>query len=104
MAKSSRKSAERTTNVLAKLPLPEAQWAAIARQLRLAPQQRRIVELILRGCQDKQIVAELGLALPTIRTYLNRVFVRLHVADRMELVLMLFAMSHSVQLGVCNKH
>ena len=89
--------AERTTHVLHELPLPAERWAAIARQLHLAPQQQRIVELILRRFQDKQIAAELGLGLPTIRTYLQRVFHRVGVVDRMELVLMVFALSHSMQ-------
>lgn len=76
------------------LPLPDALWSRIARELRLPRQQVRIVELILRGLCDKQIAAAMGLRVPTVRTYLTRVFERLQVEDRGELVLRIFAMSH----------
>jgi len=66
---------------------------AVVETLQLAPQQARIVELILRGLRDKQIAAELGLGVPTVRTYLKRVFVRVGVQDRVELVLRVFAVA-----------
>ncbi len=75
------------------LPLDSASWMAVVETLQLAPQQARIVELILRGLRDKQIAAELGLGVPTVRTYLKRVFVRVGVQDRVELVLRVFAVA-----------
>lgn len=75
------------------LPLPAEAWADIARVLELAPQQTRIVELILRGKRDKQIATELGLSVPTVRTYLKRVFERVGVQDRVELILRVFAVA-----------
>jgi len=62
-----------------------------ARALDLPPQQARIVSLILQGKRDKQIAAAMGLQRPTVRTHLARIFSRLGVADRMELVLRVFA-------------
>jgi DNA-binding NarL/FixJ family response regulator len=78
------------------LPLSAKQWVALAQSLRLAPQQERIVELILRGMRDKAIASELQLRVSTVRTYLNRTFARLGVDDRMALVLKLFAASHEL--------
>jgi DNA-binding CsgD family transcriptional regulator len=49
------------------------------------------VELILQDKKDKQIAAILGLKRPTVRTYLNRIFIHEGVTDRVELVLSLFA-------------
>jgi len=77
------------------LPLPPDKWRQLLERLQLPPQQIRIVELILRNCCDKQIAAELGLKVPTVRTYLQRTYVRVGVGDRVELILRLFAMSHS---------
>jgi DNA-binding NarL/FixJ family response regulator len=77
------------------LPLPPEKWRQLVERLQLPRQQIRIVELILRNCCDKQIAAELGLKVPTVRTYLQRTYVRLGVSDRVELILRLFAMSHS---------
>lgn len=77
------------------LPLSPERWRAIKNDLHLPPQQARIVELILRDCCDKQIAAEMDLKVPTIRTYLERVFERLGVGNRMGLVLYIFALSQS---------
>ncbi len=46
------------------LPMGWATWKTIANQLGLSPQQTRIVELILRGQQDKEIALLLDLSLP----------------------------------------
>jgi len=73
--------------------MDEATWQAVAAALALSGQQRRIVELILRGRQDKQIAKALDLSVPTVRTYLTRVFVRTNTEDRLGLVLRVFALS-----------
>jgi DNA-binding NarL/FixJ family response regulator len=77
------------------LPLPADKWQQLVEALDLPPQQIRIVELILRNCCDKEIAVALGLKVPTVRTYLQRIYLRLGVSDRVELILRLFAMSHS---------
>jgi DNA-binding NarL/FixJ family response regulator len=78
------------------LPLPAEKWNQLVATLKLPPQQIRIVELILRNRCDKQIAAALGLKVPTVRTYLHRIFERLRVGDRLELVLRLFELSHRI--------
>lgn len=75
------------------LPCDRQLWLAIAAELALSPQQQRIVELLLLGYQDKQIAEELKLSVPTVRTYLKRIFDRVGVADRVELLLHVFAMA-----------
>jgi len=67
-------------------------WQYIVRTLGFSPQQARIVGMILQKKQDKQISTELRLNRSTIRTYLRRVFDRVGVDDRMELVLHVFAL------------
>ncbi len=66
-------------------------WTQIVEALGLSPQQSRVVELILQGMCDKQIAAELRLGVPTVRTHLGRIFQRINVGDRVELVLRVFA-------------
>ncbi len=75
----------------APFPMDAATWQSVAKQLALSPQQTRIVELILCGLQDKDIAAELSLTIPTVRTYLSRIFDRTGVSDRLALVLHIFA-------------
>lgn len=78
------------------LPLPLDKWNELARELALCPQHKRVVELILCCYADKQIVAEMGISKPTLRTYINRIFTRLHVNDRTELIAMVCARSHGL--------
>jgi DNA-binding NarL/FixJ family response regulator len=78
------------------LPLPHALWTQLVETLHLPPQQIRIVELILRNRCDKQIAAALGIKVPTLRTYVQRIYLRMSVSDRQELVLKLFALSHGL--------
>lgn len=78
------------------LPLPTRLWNRMAAQWRLPPQQKRIVELILRNACDKQIAAAMQLSPSTVRTYLGRVFQRLGVHDRLELVLLVLRRSHTM--------
>jgi len=85
------------------LPLAVDLWQNIANQLALAPQQVRIVELILRGLQDKEIVTTLGLSLPTVRTYLSRIFDRVGVSDRIGLVLRIFALAQEIATQQCHQ-
>jgi DNA-binding NarL/FixJ family response regulator len=78
------------------IPLPPALWTRVVETLDLPPQQLRIVELILRNRCDKQIAAALGIRVPTVRTYMHRIYERVGVGSRLELVLRLFAMSHGL--------
>jgi DNA-binding NarL/FixJ family response regulator len=72
------------------------QYRELVEPLGLPPQQARIVELILEGRKDKQIAREMGLSFSTVRTYLQRVFARLEVTDRVELVVRVFAVRQSL--------
>jgi len=65
-------------------------WQAVLATLGLSRQQGRIVGLVVRGMQDKQIASELGLAYGTIRTYLERISVRLGVDSRIAMVVRVF--------------
>jgi len=76
--------------------MDEATWHVIADKLALSPQQMRIVELILRGQQDKQIATELSLSASTVRTHLTRIFDRTGAADRVGVVLRIFAMAQEL--------
>jgi DNA-binding CsgD family transcriptional regulator len=80
------------------LPMPQPKWTDICRSLGLAARHREVVELILQNKSAKQIARELGLKIPTVRTYLQRIYIRSGVVDRMGLVLKLFAASHNLDV------
>ncbi len=77
------------------LPMAPSTWKAVTQKLALSSQQLRIVELILRGQQDKEIAEELGVSFYTVRTYLKRVFDRLDVNGRNGLILHIFALAQA---------
>ena len=78
------------------MPLDAETWLTVAASLDLSPQQKRIVELLLRGMRDKQIANELELSVPTVRTYLGRIFLKVEVQDRVELILRIFGTAQSL--------
>ena len=85
------------------LPLPlltDSEWKHVVHVLKFSPQQVRIVELILQGKKHKQIAMELVLSESTVQTYLGRIFHRLGVGDRTELILHIFAASRD---GYCDE-
>jgi len=43
-------------------------------ELHVTPRQRQILDLAVRGLTDKEIAAELGVAVSTIRTHLERFY------------------------------
>lgn len=78
------------TAICLPLALNAERWTTIANVLRLTPRQSDIVYLLLQAKKDKEIAIELGLGVTTVRMHLRHVFRELHVADRLELVLLIF--------------
>ena len=72
-------------------PMSGPEWGHVVASLQLSPQQARIVELILAGKSDKEVAAEMGVRVPTVRTYLTRVFQRTGTGGRVELVMYVVA-------------
>lgn len=89
--------------LLATPKLGPAVWDEVVGALSLSPQQARIVELLLCGKRDKQIATALGLTVPTVRTYLARIFVRAGVQDRVELILRVFAIVLDRHTSGCHR-
>ena len=51
----------------------------------LSQREREIVDLLLCGCTAKETARELGLSFHTVRTHIKNVYLRLGVANRLEL-------------------
>lgn len=56
----------------------------------LSSQQSRLVRLLLSGVQDKETAQQMSLRMPTIRTYLSRLFSRTGATDRVRLLILVF--------------
>lgn len=64
------------------LPVVESNGPAEA----LTPRQRDVLRLLMRGCSNKRICRELGLAEPTVKNHLSIIFRVLGVSSRTEAV------------------
>ena len=67
--------------------LTQPEWDRVVHSLPLAPRQADVTWQLLQGYGDKQIARNLGIAVPTVRTHLSRLFSRLKLQSRHELVL-----------------
>jgi len=79
---------------ITRFPLPILKWNQMARKMALSAQQTLIVELILCNLSDKEIASQMGITVPTVRTYLQRAYVRMGVDGRMGLVLTILKTSN----------
>ena len=53
----------------------------------LTPREREVLVLVMEGCNNKEIACRLGVREPTIKHHLTRMFDKIGVANRVELVL-----------------
>jgi len=67
------------------------EWSELKQDLSLSPRQADVVEQLLLGHSDKQIARELQMSVPTVRTHLCRLFSRLSVEDRCELIVHVYS-------------
>jgi DNA-binding NarL/FixJ family response regulator len=67
-----------------------AEWKELAGQLGLSSQQAQITHHLFEGLGDKQIASAMGISEHTVRTYLSRMFAKLGVQDRNELLVGVF--------------
>jgi len=71
--------------------LSKNEFSELVNRMPLSPREGQIIEQILFGHSDKQIAINLNMAIPTIRTHLKRIFLKLNVKDKYELILYFFS-------------
>lgn len=49
-------------------------WPPSDRELHVTPRQQQILDLAVRGRTDKEIASDLGVAVSTVRTHLERLY------------------------------
>ena len=52
----------------------------------LSPREREVLELLARGYLYKEIAESLHLSVPTVNTYIRRIYEKLHVRSRSQAV------------------
>jgi len=67
------------------------EWRSLAAALALSPRECGIVRAVFDGASEKDTARELGLSPHTVHTYLWRIYRKLHVQSREELLVRVFA-------------
>jgi DNA-binding CsgD family transcriptional regulator len=70
-----------------------ALWARVVAHLELSPQHERLVWLLLSGLQHKEAAAAMGISPDTLKTYLNRIGIKLGLKGKHHLIVHVYAMA-----------
>jgi len=71
--------------------LTEKQWASIARTLDITPRERQVIQGLFNGYTESVIADGLGISTHTVHTHLDRIYRKLQVSCRCDLVVRVFA-------------
>jgi DNA-binding CsgD family transcriptional regulator len=71
-------------------------WLLVYGSLKLNRREAQIIPLILLDCSEREIAAELNIKPSTLHTYLERLYLKLGVRGRVELVVRVFREYHTV--------
>jgi len=77
--------------------LPVSTWVVISGSLRLSGRESEIAQCILAGCSKEGMAKKLGISDHTVQTHLERLYRKLGVSSRCEVVVRLFATYVSLQ-------
>lgn len=67
-------------------PARPAEGPAWSEAAELSPREREVLDLLARGYLYKEIADTLGISLPTVNTYIRRIYEKLHVRSRWQAV------------------
>ena len=73
-----------------RFPLSPRDWQAIGDSLRFSMRERQVVRCVFAGRTESEIAGHLGLSSHTIHSYLDRLYRKLKVNSRCELVVRVF--------------
>jgi DNA-binding CsgD family transcriptional regulator len=79
-----------TENVTQDELFSPSEWSEIVNDLGISQRQADVIWELLQGRSDKQIARQLGLSVGTVRTHLDRLFLRFGMQDRSELIIHVF--------------
>jgi len=71
--------------------LSELNWQAISTQLRLSCREAQIAFLLLQNRSENDVATELGISVHTVHSHLGRLYRKLAIKCRLELIVRVFA-------------
>ena len=78
------------------------EWRALANGLGLSPRECSIVRAVFDGASERDTAERLGLSPHTVHTYLWRIYRKLHVQSREEMLVRVFAEFRSLPKRTTN--
>lgn len=64
----------------------DEEWARLRQELHLSPREMQVVRLIFADDKEEAIAGELGISPSTVHTYIERLYRKLGVRDRVQMV------------------
>ena len=80
-------------------PLTEDEWRYVRDRFEFTSQQAKVVALVLRAACDKKVANELHLGLATVRTHLRKIYEKVRVQDRAELIVRLINVARGKEIS-----
>ncbi|MEQ9394379.1 LuxR C-terminal-related transcriptional regulator [Haliea sp.] len=68
------------------LPRKDSEAELLSGRYNLSPRQRDVVYLLRKGASNKVVSAELGIAMPTVKTHISQIFEKVGVRSRTDLL------------------
>jgi DNA-binding NarL/FixJ family response regulator len=75
-----------TSNIARKVVQSFQRGEPVDEAANLSPREREVLELLARGYLYKEISDNLGISVPTVNTYIRRIYEKLHVRSRAQAV------------------
>jgi DNA-binding NarL/FixJ family response regulator len=75
-----------TSNIARKVVQSFKQASVLSNQEELSPREQEVLELLARGYLYKEIAERLNISIPTVNTYVRRMYEKLHVRSRAQAV------------------
>lgn len=91
MNRSARRRSLTMPNAAGRESIPLDAWDHLASDLCLAPRELQVVQGVFDDLKEIAIADDLGISPHTVHTYLERVYRKLRVGSRVELVVRVFA-------------
>jgi DNA-binding CsgD family transcriptional regulator len=70
---------------------PSEVWTHLCRALKLSPREIQIVQGVFEDQKEETIACNLGISPHTVNTYFQRLYAKLHVSSRPQLILRILA-------------
>ncbi len=96
-----RSNIEPTLSELSETILSEKQWSSITHALSITTREQQVIQGVFSGLNEACIANRLRISAHTVHTHLDRIYRKLNVSCRSDLVVRIFAEYIALNTGLC---